>query len=98
MGSVVLFRYSVVLCSRNTGVCVCVCVCVTCACCSADGNQMCPILGDGLHRQLVLTYWGLLHNSDCCQRRSLGALNDAADSAYRGEWLHLNCRRGGGGM
>lgn len=57
-----------------------VCVCVTCASSSSDGDQMGPVLCDGLYWELVLAERGLLHDGDCCQRSSLRALDDPADS------------------
>lgn len=42
-----------------------------------------PVLCDGLYWELVLPEWGLLHDGDCRQRSSLGALDDATDSTYR---------------
>ena len=79
--------------------CVGVCVCVTCASSSTDGDQMGPVLCDGLYWELVLPEWGLLHDGDCRQRCSLGALDDATDSTYRrgcDGWnrLHFDYTRG----
>lgn len=62
---------------------MCVCTCITCVSSRADRDQMGPVLCDGLYWELVLTKWGLLHNSDCRQGSSLRALDDTADSTYR---------------
>lgn len=57
---------------------------LTCAGGRTDGNQVGPVLRDGLDGQLVLTQRALLQDGDRRQRRRLGALDDAADSPYRG--------------
>lgn len=49
--------------------------------CRTDGDQMGPVLCDGLYRELVLTERGLLHDGYRPQRRPLRGLDDAADSA-----------------
>lgn len=57
---------------------------LTCAGGRTDGDQVGPVLRDGLDGQLVLTQRALLQDGDRRQRRRLGALDDAADSPYRG--------------
>ena len=62
-------------------VCVCACVRVTCASSSTDGNEVGPVLCDGLYGELVLAERGLLYDGYRGQWGGRRALDDAADSA-----------------
>lgn len=62
----------------------CVSRALTCAGGCTDGDQVGPVLCDGLDGQLVLAQWTLLHDGDRRQWCCLGALDDAAYSPYRG--------------
>lgn len=51
-----------------------------------SGDAVGTVLRDGLDRQLVLTHGGLLHYGNSLQGSGwLGALDDAAGAAYRGD-------------
>lgn len=74
----------------------CVCVRLTCASGSTNGDQMGPILCDGLYWELVLAERSLLHDGNRSQRSSLRALDDTTDSTYGGgcngwDRLHFYC-------